>query len=334
MNTPGKRSRLTHGQPAQRLLARVESHAIVATLMVTLLSCVGENAYGQRHWGHHHHGYRGGGAIVVAPPIVPMPYLDDPFYRGLYPPGPPVFSSPPSGVRVRTPFFSLNIDPGGYVPPRVYSYGYQSYRPRYDYLPPSAPITLPTPVTPPYEYSYAPGDDGGIPDITDPTASGPAAPATSFSRGQLRRSAAMLQAAFEARGEEGDIWMDFLKPHWIVEATEGRRPVTDLMDLSERYEGVVMNPDLAAIRVLPGFATTHDLLAEWMIQPTVAGPMPGDGAATRNETMQKETRSHQAPSNAAENPFDESEKLNAPEKPVSPQAFETLPAPIPEADAL
>ena len=76
-------------------------------------------------------GFRPRGAIVVPAPIAPLP--------GYRPYGPPVavpFGFAPSpGVRVRTPYFSMNISPSGIVPPRVpsYSYRYESYRPSLGY---------------------------------------------------------------------------------------------------------------------------------------------------------------------------------------------------------
>ncbi len=279
--------------------------AVVACLIATI-------ADGRDAWGQLYGGPRGRGAIVVAPPIFPMPYLDDPFYgRGFYP---PPFWEPPSGVRVRTPLFSLNIGPGGHLPPRGYYDRYEAYRPHSGYgrthrsLPPAG------------DHRYRPGGDGGIPEITSwPVAPAASANATGFSRGQLRRAASMLRAALSVRGEEGEIWLDYLQPDAIVAATEGRFFEFNLTEMAQRYEGVITNPDLGHIRTLPGFETTSDLLAIWArqgetnsAQPPSQPRPPVDSADVENQSP--ETRPEMPRRDDAASPV------------------ETLPAPLPQAE--
>jgi len=282
-------------------------------------------------------GPRGRGPIVVAPPIVPMPYLGDPFFgRGIYPP--PGIGGPPSGVRVRTPFFSLNVDPGGYMPPRVYNDPYQSYRPRYDYdVPPPSGLYGVAPEAEPYR--YRPGVDGGVPELTAPPAAAVSPQAGQrFSRGQLRRSAAMLRAALSVRGEEGQVWLDFLQPEAIVAAAEGRYFEFDLAEMARRYEGVTTNPDLGHIRTLPGFTTTRDLLAMWanQLESTSADPPQTFGQPLPIEKFDEPaTMPDDVQDGNVESPG-QSDSDAGPSRPRPPQQppFETLPAPVPQAESL
>jgi hypothetical protein len=285
--------------------------AVVACVAVTVAdSC--------EAWGQFYGGPRGRGAIVVAPPIVPMPYLDDPFYgRGFFP---PPFWEPPSGVRIRTPLFSLNIGPGGQLPPRGHYDRYEAYRPHNGYGRPHRPLP------PASAHRYRPGADGGIPEITSwPVAPAPSETASGFSRGQLRRSASMLRAALSVRGEEGEIWLDYLQPDAVVAAAEGRFFEFNLTEMAQRYEGVMTNPDLGHIRTLPGFETTKDLLALWARQVEL-------NAAQSSLQGQPPSLQGQSPVDSADvdNPPGEAQP-EMPRRDNADPPVETLPAPLPQA---
>ena len=213
--------------------------------------------------------YRRGFGPSISP-IIPVP-----FYAPM--PAPPIIAVPRSGVRVQTPFFSLNVGPGPYIgpslPPRYLpGYLYESYRPRYDYgygyaeLYP--PAVSPAPIYPPPTSRYR-APSGRQPPLgmqrIQPLETAPSPDfGQTFSLESLRQSALMLYNSLSERGEEGQIWIDFLKPDVIADAASIGQLSAEIVELTKRYEGVTMNADLRQIEKVAGFDSTYRLLGQWI----------------------------------------------------------------------
>lgn len=224
-------------------------------------------------------GFRPRGAVIVAPPIVPAPV-----YGPRWAP-PPIVAGPPSSVRVQTPFFSLNIGPGGIAPPSYpyYGYRYQTYRPsdsygyRYEsrpgyrhpsdlYRPGPAVVSPVAPSADPGSYGrYQAGPGGGLPQVT-------ARP--NFSLQELRQAAEALRASLSRRPDDADVWLDYLQPDTIIADVVEGEPSPAMAALLRRYDGVTMNPDLVAITRLRGFHETRQLLATWLQASAPSEPTP------------------------------------------------------------
>ncbi|MEM6471912.1 MAG: hypothetical protein AAF802_20300 [Planctomycetota bacterium] len=240
-------------------------------------------------------------AVVVAAACLTItPEADAQFRRGFAPRGGayfgPTFVAPPlayppanfapGSVRIRTPFFSMNVGPTDLLPP-AYGYRYESDRPLgyggygYEYRFESGPSALTRPVIPrsygssqliqPLDgaginplpesnYRYRPGAGGGIPEVTS---------AETFGRSSLQEAANQLSRSIQTRLPEPEGWLEYLMPNRIVEAV-GRGDISALpADLARRYEAVTMNRELRQIQSLAGFQETRRLLGQWMARPSV-----------------------------------------------------------------
>ncbi|MDM4014549.1 hypothetical protein [Roseiconus lacunae] len=226
--------------------------------------------------------YRRGYGPPFIGPVIPGPFF------GPIATAPPL-PSQPSGVRVQTPFFSLNVRPDSALPPRYYSYGYssRSYRPAYRYgyeyshIHPAYPLNYRTPES----YYYAPFgvelDYRGLsPSYLETLPHEPLAaqpfevpsyelpsdenPHPRFSLVSLRQSAALLYQKLAELGEEGEIWNDYLKPDRVADAAQSEAMDADIIELSKRYESITRNPDLSWMRSMAGFDSTHRMLQEWV----------------------------------------------------------------------
>ena len=234
---------------------------------------------------------RRGIAVPVPVPVAPSRYYVRPTVPA--PVGPP--------VRIRTPFFSLSIN-SGYSSP-VYGYSYRPsssyYYRSYRYGAPSTSYgygssayrrdTVPrvnARIAPGANLQrlYQPGLSGGVPDLT-PSAPIPSLPTqpmplqpremttpsyepppSGLSLSRLEFSAQTLLSVFERRGEEGQVWVDFLAPAEIASLAREGVFTARVGELKSRYEGVTMNPDLKWITREPGFQGTYQQLNNWVTQ--------------------------------------------------------------------
>ena len=129
---------------------------------------------------------------------------------------------------------------------------------------------------------YSPSAQGGVPELTptDPILSDPivaakppakATPgALAVTQAALVESAKRLQGSLAGRGEQGQIWIDFLGVSTIVDAENSVALGEELTVLNQRYQGVLQNPELANIRATPGFRETALHLEQWVNQSAEA----------------------------------------------------------------
>ncbi|MCO8123060.1 hypothetical protein NHH03_15035 [Stieleria sp. TO1_6] len=244
-------------KPINRARGHVRISVALATLAMVVAGWSSDARAQLFYWGRPY------AAFPVPAPIVPAPYYS-PYYA------PPFYGPPPGGVRIRTPFFSLNWDSDVLRSPSYPSYGYryEAYRPSYR----SEALIRPR-YTDPYAsrdvYRYSAGADGGIPDLTEPFQSAeprPYAAAETVSLQELRSAAQILQQGLQRRSDDADVWLDYLRPDLIIAAAESRSATTELAELRRHYDGVVMNPDLESIVRLRGFSQTRRQLGAWLDQ--------------------------------------------------------------------
>lgn len=268
-------------------------------VVIAFLSLLGpSNAEAQRF-------RRGYGAPIVAP-VIPGRYLA---------PAPPIPSAP-SGVRIQTPFFSLNVAPSSSMPPRYsYGYSYQSYRPAYRYgyeyehVPPSYAPAYRTP-------DYRVPDYGDYPPVNTPYYGSSEVPLGSITPvpgerlledsadvasrfpqpnqpaqlDSLRLSSSTLLSKLASLGEQGQIWIDYLKLDHIISATNTGNITRELVEAVDRFEGVTQNPDLRWLRSTAGFDATYRLLNQWVAyepvdsDETFTAPIPSGDVTTSPET--------------------------------------------------
>lgn len=204
----------------------------------------------------------------------------------------PVVPVAPAGVRIRTPFFSLDTGPGytsyrfGYGPavPR-YAYPAPLYRPTYTYRSyaygPSAsysyslarPYSYPTPYSsiepaprvspaPPSPNLYRPGPNGGVPELTQMTPDSISTGAVNLR--QLSDSAQTLGRQLLGRADDADVWIDYLAPEKVAAAALAGTLTAEVAALANNYEGVAANPALGSIVRTPGFQATRLGLISWV----------------------------------------------------------------------
>ena len=80
---------------------------------------------------------------------------------------------------------------------------------------------------------------------------------------RLRAAAETLARTLSLR-EDGDVWLNYLGPQRIIENVDYGRPASELQDLIINYDGVVSNGMLASIQYARGFATSRDLLRQYL----------------------------------------------------------------------
>ncbi|MEO1525961.1 MAG: hypothetical protein AAFX06_11035 [Planctomycetota bacterium] len=284
---------------------------------------------------------------VIARPVVPVPP------PVLY--GPTAIHSGPGSFSIQSPFFSFRVNS---PPPPVY--GYRTYSsfgvPTYRYpsvapvdlMPlPSYSITVPTeppvPATPLYPPStgtysqrtgplYSAGAEGGIPDLTTEPRVLSARPAIGGnpmgqapSRG-LAESAQRLSNALSSRGEDGQVWLEYLQPDVIARAAEQGQLTPDVATLAERFEGVTMNPQLRSITRLPGFEGTRIYLSQAATSVPTQAPIPTEAAATPAEAASR------APATGTDPSSDLPSGIPSPQADAPTESIETLPEPIVDED--
>lgn len=132
---------------------------------------------------------------------------------------------------------------------------------------------------------------------------------------------------------DGEVWLEYLRPLDVVAAHVARS--RELIQLAERYAGVVANPDLAWLHNLDGFREVYQQLnqltgasLEADMGASLSSQSSGDSVLERNDPNQSETNS-----SAGKEPSGET--LPAPLPTPDPQANEPTPAkqPVPAAPA-
>ena len=84
--------------------------------------------------------------------------------------------------------------------------------------------------------------------------------------GQLRSACQQLSHSLSSR-PGGEPWMTYLAPHQIDQLIATGN-TAELRELLTRYDGVVGNPQLRSIEAASGFATTRNLLRQYVSQGT------------------------------------------------------------------
>jgi hypothetical protein len=105
----------------------------------------------------------------------------------------------------------------------------------------------------------------------------------------LRAAATRLSASLSRRGNDGDIWLDYLAPGKIVKAIDQGLPADSLRELMRSYDGVVGNPELRSVSSADGFAQTRRLLHQWVETAGVASE-PQVGRTRNLEPTKSEQR--------------------------------------------
>lgn len=123
-----------------------------------------------------------------------------------------------------------------------------------------------------------------------------------------------LRSKLGSRGEEGQIWIDYLRLDPIIDAAEVGRITPELVETVNRFEGVSRNPELRWMQLTAGFDSTYRLLNQWVAyEPLESTPV--------DQSMPKPIRGTET-------------VPPEPQPPTSPTAYprlgeELLPEPIP-----
>jgi hypothetical protein len=264
----------------------------------------------------YYRSFRPYGGVVVGPSVYPGAFYGAPWIAPSVVVAPRAVVGPPATVRIRTPFFALNVGPDVYYPPRyplfdpLYGYGYDVYRPYSAYAVPRVAVpryrdvpSLPGKTRGP----YSAGAGGGIPDLTMQPR---------FSVGALRDAAESLRITLERRPDDGDIWLDFLRPGLVAAAADSGSPTPELAELLPRYDGVTMNPDLRHITRLRGFSQTRQLLSTWLERVPVRSAARDTAPIAPPElpSGQNDPSARQQSDDSPSDPFGGDQTLPAPTK--------------------
>ena len=199
---------------------------------------------------------------------------------------------PYGGVRIRAPFFAMDI-PGPPVPPPF------AFVPRRPVV-----VAAPYPVYPVYAY---PSVQYGVPIAVEPpvvvqrptlqgqsyAAGRPVTPPADLAalESQLWEAASRLMRSLAVQ-RDVEVWSNYLAPDRIVAAIEQGNPAS-LAQLTDHYDGVVANQQLAWLTRLDGFAATRSLLHQYLgsQQMPMRGPInatqpPAESAQPRAESAQ------------------------------------------------
>lgn len=82
---------------------------------------------------------------------------------------------------------------------------------------------------------------------------------------RLRNAAERLSVALARRGEEGQIWSDYLAPDKILRALDEGTDPRELGTLLSNYDGVVSNGSLRWVMRTDGFSETRQWLHQYLI---------------------------------------------------------------------
>lgn len=92
---------------------------------------------------------------------------------------------------------------------------------------------------------------------------------------QLIESAQRLARSLASRRDDGDVWLDYLRPNMIAESVQhdsqsGSVDWESLTDVLRNYDALSGNADLSQIWTVPGFRQTHLGLQAWLEDKTSA----------------------------------------------------------------
>jgi hypothetical protein len=131
---------------------------------------------------------------------------------------------------------------------------------------------------------------------------------------KLWASASRLQQSLSVQ-RDGEIWTNYLTPNRIVAAIEQGNQAS-LAGLTDHYDGVAGNPQLAWLANLDGFAATRSLLHQY-----VGSLNTTQGAATQPQATESQApEQSQTVEQAQEGPS---------QSPADPAPAEPEPAPLP-----
>jgi hypothetical protein len=168
------------------------------------------------------------------------------------------------GTRVRAPFTSVNTG--------AYRYGY-GYPAGYVPYPATVPV-YPAPVYPAPVYSAPLFPEAGYVN-PEPNVYQSVRRASSDSLpDRLIASAQQLKRSLSLRGDDSDIWLDYLGPDRIIANIDRGESPGSLRTVLINYDGVVGNPDLSSISRASGFRQTHQLLRDFVDRPSAASDTP------------------------------------------------------------
>lgn len=133
----------------------------------------------------------------------------------------------------------------------------------------------------------------------------------------LRAAAQRLSVALARRGEEGQIWSDYLAPETIVRVLDEGTDPRELGPLLNNYDGVVSNGSLRWVLRTDGFAETRQWLHQYLIAVQ---------SADANQAAADEPAADQQPADqqADESPIDD--ELPPPPPTPDPPAQPTSPS--------
>jgi len=138
----------------------------------------------------------------------------------------------------------------------------------------------------------------------------------------LQSAAERLSAALARRGEEGQIWHDYLAPDAILRVlAEGSEP-HELGALLSNYDGVVSNGSLRWVMRTDGFAETRQWLHQYLIAVQAAD---ADQAADEREE-DKQASEPQSDENPVENAGPAADELPPPPPMPDPLPQPTSPS--------
>jgi hypothetical protein len=89
----------------------------------------------------------------------------------------------------------------------------------------------------------------------------------------LRLAALELHESLLTFGRDAKVWLDYLRPDAIIAAVETGSVSEELFELTRRYDGVLMNPELRRVSTAPGFARTRQYLKPWLEEMSGSGEM-------------------------------------------------------------
>lgn len=133
----------------------------------------------------------------------------------------------------------------------------------------------------------------------------------------LRSAAARLSEQLSRRGEEGEIWRDYLGPDTIIDAIDQGRDPRELGTLLLNYDGVLSNTELRWVLRTKGFAETRQLLRQYIQGASEIAPLTEDGQGAEGEGAEAAQRAEDARSAEDAQPADQ----------VEPRDSETPPPP-------
>ncbi len=132
----------------------------------------------------------------------------------------------------------------------------------------------------------------------------------------LRSSAQRLSLALSRRGEEGQIWSDYLAPDTIVRVLDEGSDPRELGALLNNYDGVVSNGQLRWVMRTDGFAETRQWLHQYLLAVQSADAVGPEAEANQPE----------ADSDLQENGASDSDELPPPPPMPDPPAPPATPA--------